>query len=211
VLVNHERPVFRDFLLPLGNLRECRRNINRADAVIVTKCPPDMTTGQQDAFTAKLNLRHEQPVFFTSYRYGSLLPVFEGKAPVIDQNKEGKSKPSVLLVTGIADGRSLKMYLNQFMTIRAEMRFPDHHFYSINDIHAMEKRFIELPAERKIILTTEKDAVKLREMAGELQKMLAFLYFIPVEAKFLDEDGTKFDAMVRHMFHEKSKKQKLLS
>jgi tetraacyldisaccharide 4'-kinase len=202
VLIDHERPVFRDFLLPLGNLRECPRNINRADTVIVTKCPQDMNPEKRKTFVSKLHLRRRQPVFFTSYRYGNLVPVFAEKAMVIDQNKKRNDNPGVLLVTGIADSRPLKMYINQTMTVAAEMRFGDHHLYSIRDIRAIEKRFIELPAERKIILTTEKDATKLRELAGELQRLHAFLYYIPVQVNFLDEGRVKFEEMVKNLVHD---------
>jgi tetraacyldisaccharide 4'-kinase len=149
VLVDHERPVFKDFMLPLGNLRECRRNINRADTIIISKCPTDITTEQRGAFIAKLHLRRRQPVFFTCYKYGNLVPVFKGKASAADWNKESKDNPSVLLVTGIADSSPLKMYLNNFMTIPVEMRYPDHHFYSAADIRAIEKRFMELPVKER--------------------------------------------------------------
>jgi tetraacyldisaccharide 4'-kinase len=196
VLVDHERPVFRDFLLPLGNLRECRRNINRAGAVIVTKCPPDMSAEQRGTFTARLYLRRRQPVFFTCYHYGNLVPVFEGKAPAVDLHNERTDNPAVLMVTSIANSSPLKKYLGQFMTLAAEMRFGDHHFYNAADIHAIEKRFMELPSENKIIITTEKDAVKLRELAGEFQKTQAYLYYIPVEVRFLDEGEKRFNEMV---------------
>lgn len=196
VLVDHERPVFRDFLLPLGNLRECRRNINRADVIIVTKCPPDMNNERRRSFAAKLFLRRGQPVFFTRYQYGNPVPVFEEKTGSIELQKEKKDNPAVLLVTGIADSSPLKKHLDQVLTVGGEMRFADHHFYSTADIRTLEKRFMELQAERKIILTTEKDATKLRELSGEFQKIRAFLYYIPIDVVFLDDGEKRFDEMV---------------
>lgn len=196
VLVDHERPVFRDYLLPLGNLRECRRNINRADLVVVTKCPPDMNAEQRESFAAKLHLHRGQPVFFTRYAYGNPLPVFENETHAIELHKEKKDNPVVFLVTGIADSSPLKKHLDQVLTIGGEMRFADHHFYSTADIRTLEKRFLELRAERKIILTTEKDATKLRELAGEFQKIGAFLYYIPIEVIFPDDGEKRFNELV---------------
>jgi len=196
ILVDHERPVFRDFLLPLGNLRECRRNINRADVVIVTKCPPEMSAEQKGTFIAKLQLRRRQPVFFTCYHYGNLMPVFKGKAPAVDLHKERNDNPAVLLVTGIANSRPLKEFIGQHKTGLNEMRFPDHHFYTAADIRTIEKRFTELPSEKKIILTTEKDAAKLGEMPVEFQKTGAHLYYIPLEVRFLDEEEKHFNELV---------------
>jgi len=102
----------------------------------------------------------------------------------------------VLLVTGIADSSPLKKQLDQVLTVGEEIRFPDHHFYSASDIHAIEKRFMDMPAKKKIVLTTEKDAAKLRELAIEFQNIRASLYYIPVEVMFLFEGEKRFDKMV---------------
>lgn len=203
VLVDHSRPVFTDFLLPLGNLRECRRNINRADVILVTKCPPDMNAEQRTTFTAKLHLRKGQPVFFTRYQHGNPVPVFEEGVPAIELLKEKKDNPVVMLVTGIADNKPLKRHLDQVVTVGSELRFPDHHFYNAGDIRTLEKRFMELRAERKIVLTTEKDATKLREIAGEFQKIGAFLYYIPIDVVFLDNGERRFIELVKNFSGDK--------
>jgi tetraacyldisaccharide 4'-kinase len=155
-----------------------------------------MNAEQREAFAAKLKLHHGQPVFFTCYHYGNLVPVFEGKAPAIQLQTEKKDNPAVLLITGIADSSPLKKHLDQVLTIGGEMHFPDHHFYSAADIRTMEKRFMELHAEKKIILTTEKDAAKLRELAGEFERIGTSLYSVPVEVMFMDEGEKRFDETV---------------
>jgi tetraacyldisaccharide 4'-kinase len=204
MLVDHERPVFRDFLIPLGNLRECRRNINRADVVIVTKSPAYMTNEQRDIFITRLHIHRGQPVFFTGYQYGIPVAVFGGKAQDADWNSIKKDNPAVLLVTGIANNKPLKEYLLQYTSNLTELRFSDHHFYSAADILAIEKRFTELPAERKVIFTTEKDAAKLREMPGECQNIGVFMFYIPIEVKFLDNGEREFGEMVMQLLQGKT-------
>jgi tetraacyldisaccharide 4'-kinase len=196
VLVDHARPVFNDFLLPMGNLRENRRNINRADMVIVTKCPPEMNELQRHKFVSRLHLWHQQPVFFTSYQYGIALPVLEGKAKVFVPEQHKQNSTHILLVSGIADNRPLRDYLCQFAISMVIMSFADHHSYKPGDIRAIEHKFAALPAGSGIIVTTEKDATKLREMPGELHNISAFLYYIPIEVKFPEEGEKPFNEFI---------------
>lgn len=196
VLVDHNRPVFRDFLLPLGNLRESRFNINRADIVVVSKCPPEMDELQRRKFVRRLCLWHQQPVFFTFYRYGNIMPVFEEKANALVMAKDRQDNTGILLITGIADNRPLKDYLVQFFKNVVVMTFPDHHSYTTDDIRAVEKRFGDLPHNAKVIITTEKDAVRFRELPDAGQRIGEYLYYIPVEVKFLDNAGEIFNETV---------------
>lgn len=196
VLVDNTRPVFRDFLLPMGNLRESRCNINRADVVIVTKCSPEMDELQRKDFIRRLHLRHRQPVFFTRYQYGNVVPVFEGKAGVFLMQQEKQKNPCILLVTGIAFNKPLKEYLNVFTPCMDEISFADHHYYKPADIRVIERKFTALPANSKIIITTGKDAAKFREMEEEFNHISAFLYYIPIEVKFLEEGEKTFNEMV---------------
>ncbi len=199
VLVDHTRPVFRDFLLPMGNLRESRCNINRADVVIVTKCPPEISEVQRREFIRRLRLRHQQPVFFTGYQYGNILPVFRDKAEAFTMHPEKQHNPGILLVSGIANNKPLKDLLMTCTTQLISISFNDHHTYTPADIRAIERRFAEIPAGSGIIVTTEKDAVKFREMGGELKNISANLYYIPVEVKFLEEGNKVFNEFVLNL------------
>ena len=196
VLVDHARPVFRDFLLPMGNLRESRCNINRADMVIVTKCPSEMNELQRQDFIRRLHLWHQQPVFFTHYKYGNMVPVLKEKARPFEMQQVKRSNTGILLVTGIADNRPLKEHISLFAISMITLAFADHHSYKPADIRAIERKFGELPADQKIIVTTEKDATKFKEMPGELDRIAVFLYYIPIEVKFLDEGEKPFNEFV---------------
>ena len=196
VLVDHTRPVFRDFLLPMGNLRESRRNINRADMVIITKCPPEISELQRREFIRRLRLRHQQPVFFTGYQYGNILPVFKDIAAACAMHPEKQHNPGILLVSGIANNIPLKDHLMTCTTRLMSISFNDHHTYTPADIRTIERRFAEWPAGSGIIVTTEKDAVKFREMSGELSKIRDFLYYIPIRVKFLEEGDKAFNEII---------------
>ena len=196
VLVDHARPVFRDFLLPMGNLRESRRNIHRADMVIITKCPPEISELQRREFIRRLRLRHQQPVFFTGYQYGNILPVFRDKAQAFAMHPQKQKNPGILLVSGIANNKPLKDHLMTCTTRLISLSFNDHHTYTPADIRAIERRFAELPADSGIIVTTEKDAVKFREIPDELHNISPFIYYIPIGVKFLDEGEKAFNKMV---------------
>jgi tetraacyldisaccharide 4'-kinase len=201
VLVDYERPVFNDFMLPLGNLRECRRNINRADMIIVTKCPLDLDNQRREAFKAriKLYLQRNQPIFFTGYRYANLKPVWPENTRVTDLHGVKEDNPAILLVTGIANSRPLKVYLEHLTTQLTEMRFSDHHYYTDADILAIEKRFAAIPSDRKIIITTEKDAARLREMRDKFNQCADNIYYIPVEVVFPGNDDERFNGIVKNV------------
>ncbi|MBN1413765.1 MAG: tetraacyldisaccharide 4'-kinase [Bacteroidales bacterium] len=204
VLVDYKRPVFRDFLLPMGNLREYRCNINRADIVIVTKCPPGMDELQQQDFIRRLRLWHEQPVFFTYYQYGDIIPVLEEKSGKTFTWQNERNYANILMVTGIADYRPLKDYLSQFTVNVIVLSFADHHSYKPNDIRIIEQKLATLPADSTIIITTEKDATKFKEIPGELDKISPFLYYIPVEVRFLEEEDKSFNEMIISFCSEKT-------
>jgi tetraacyldisaccharide 4'-kinase len=196
VLVDYERPLFRDFLLPMGNLRESRCNINRADMVIVTKCPPEMNELQRQDFFRGLHLLHRQPVFFTRYQYGNIIPVYEEKAKAFLMQQDRQNNPCILLVTGIAGNKPLKEYFSAYTTRMVALSFADHHSYKPADIRIIERKFAELPADSRIIVTTEKDAVKFKEMQREFQRIDAFLYYIPIEVRFLEGGEVLFNETV---------------
>ena len=186
VLVDYNRPVFNDFLLPAGNLREPWRNISRSHIVIVTKCPENLFPQEMTWFTQKLCLDNEQELFFTTYSYGTPEAVFPVKkrkdVPTFKQLR--KSHAGILLVSGIANPQPLLQFLQKILKVHETMFFADHHEFTNFDIHAISIRFHSIPAHEKYIFVTEKDAVKLRELDVDEQLKKAFLC-IPVEVQFL--------------------------
>jgi tetraacyldisaccharide 4'-kinase len=193
VLVDYNRPVFNDFLLPAGNLREPWNNLKRSHIVIITKCPENLFPQEMTWFTQKLHLDREQELFFTTYSYGSpasVFPIKKGKdVPTFKQLR--KSHAGILLVSGIANPQPVLQFLQKIVKVNETMFFADHHEFTNFDIHNISLRFHSIPAIQKYILVTEKDAVKLRELDMDEQLKKVFLY-IPVEVQFLARGEKSF-------------------
>lgn len=162
-----------DFILPTGSLRESKRGVNRADAVIVTKCPKEISEKEQQKIREKIKLRSNQQLFFTSISYDEDLKGKQRKLTVSDlKNVE------VLLVTGIANPTSLLNYLSEKEINYKHLKYPDHYEFSENDILKIEREFEALSSKDKIILTTEKDYMRLE---NKLKKV----YYISIKSEFL--------------------------
>ena len=199
LLVDYNRPVFRDILLPAGNLREFRSETKRADIVIVTKCPENLTPNERHEFISRLHLLQRQEIYFTRYEYGPPLPVFPNKSGTpesLTYKDLHKSGTGIMLVTGIANPDPLKRFLKEITTIREEISFPDHHNFEKQDIHSIKRTFNSIDAEEKYILVTEKDAVRLRETEIGDKSFKKVFFYIPIKVKFLDKGEKPFSSKI---------------
>lgn len=178
LLTEYSEPFTRDYVLPAGNLRESRRGASRADVIVVTKCP---SKPSMDSMTSEIRrYAGDKPVFYTTVRYGQLKSFGNLSSPT------GK----IILVTGIANPKPLSDHLMTQFEIIKSMTFADHHSYTegdVNDIHYEAQQFSDV-----IILTTEKDMVRLRSMPGVSAHPW---FYIPIEVEFL-KNGSEFDALV---------------
>ncbi len=195
LLVDYNRPVFEDILLPAGNLRESWQNAKRADIIIVTKCPDHLSLPERLDFITRMRLSDTQEVFFTGFTYGKPVPVFPGKhgrqEPVSYKSLK-KSKTGIMLVTGIANPAPLRQFLEQNLRVDDELIFDDHHEYDQKDIRYMQSRFQTIERADKCILVTEKDAVRLQELEIPDKRFRKSFYYIPVEVKFLAKGQKPF-------------------
>ena len=171
VLSDYRNLINRDFVLPSGNLREFSHNIRRADILIITKCPPNLAAGEKQAIIEQMKWKKEyvdstEPdFFFTSIQYKNIQPVFpEISTGKFFSNNTTNIQLNILLVTGIAKSEYLKNYLQIQTHYIEELRFRDHHIFTEKDILKMITIFNQMQMP-KIILTTEKDAVKLKEFS----------------------------------------------
>lgn len=186
LLVNRNRNILNDAMLPAGRLRESARGRSRADIIIVSKCPEDMTSDMMDSMTRDLKSQPGQQVFFTTTEYGELYPM---------DGKSAAPAPGcpVLAVTGIADPAPLMARLAATHGTVSLMSFPDHHEFSVRDISGIEKRLERMPADT-VTVTTAKDAARLSGM--ELKPELARrIYILPIKVRFL-RDADRFDRLV---------------
>ena len=183
LLMDFARPIYDDHLLPLGRLRESAHQVGRADMVIVTKCPEELPPLEYRLVTKKLDLMSFQQLYFSRFSYGQLTPVFPDDEPYNVSLSGLSEKDGVFLVTGIANPRTFVRYFKNYRFKVKVAHFSDHRDFSRDDIQLIKDRFRTLTGERKIIVTTEKDAVRLMYnpyFPSELKKLI---YYLPVTVK----------------------------
>lgn len=177
LLVDYHRPVFKDRLLPWGRLRDLPSRIRKADAVVVTKSPAEVPDDERAWWRSKLHLREEQPLYFTRIQYQKALPVFpDGDSHYLYSQK-------VILVSGIANDTPLRQYLSDTYKIVGRLSFPDHHRYTKRDIRAIAAAARNCPTA--CLMTTEKDAQRLRDVPEVPPELSQRLFYLPIEAVFL--------------------------
>ncbi len=188
LLVDSNRPVYEDKLLPAGRLREPLSGKDRANIVIVTKCSNEMQPIDFRIYENGLNLFQYQSLFFTSFDYGDILPVFSN-LDLPNYEPDELRKKHVFLVTGIASPQPMVDKL-ELKTYNLYTRFyPDHHFFKPSDIEDIKKELDKIDSDNKIIITTEKDATRFRELNFLDEELKKILYYIPIEVMFLGKGG----------------------
>jgi len=197
LLTDYGRLMTRDSLLPYGRLREPASQRKRADAIIVTKTPGNITISEKLAISKELRIAKDQKIFFSSISYSGLRPVFEDSAPTMDlPGEKERNETAAVILTGIASPGPLISYLRRYFAEIRHLHFPDHHYFTPRDMERIKQDFEEVSLTIKLIITTEKDAVRLREfsnIAGSLKKTL---YFIPAGVSFLNDDKSEFDKLI---------------
>lgn len=199
VLTEFNNPVFFDKLLPLGRLREPTKAIYRADMVVVTKCPPQLKAIEYRIFKNNLKLFPYQKLFFSRFNYTSLRPLF----PDIRKDAPHMSwlgqDDTVLVLSGIANPKPLVRYLKGFKASIKVKVFPDHHNFNRKDLDAITKRFNELEGKQKIIVTTEKDAVRLINNPYFPHQLKPHIFYQPIDVTFDPMNVDSFDLELQKM------------
>ncbi|RTQ51446.1 tetraacyldisaccharide 4'-kinase [Hymenobacter gummosus] len=187
LLTEQARPFWLDHVLPAGRLRESRRGARRADVIILTKCPPDWPAAEQQraAARARRYARPGVPVLCSSYEYGALQPVL---APVAVT----PGMPVVLL-TGIAQPEPLRAELTRRgYPVAQHHRFPDHHAFTAAELQQIRR---QLPAGA-VVVTTEKDAARLRDAALHTSAAALPLLYLPIRVSFLADGAARLLALL---------------
>jgi tetraacyldisaccharide 4'-kinase len=192
LLTEFSHPFTRDWLLPSGRLREWRYGYRRADVIVVTKCPPDLSARQRHEMLLEIDPYPRQQVFFSRYRYG--LP-YELLRP--DVKRPFDFDTDVLLLSAIANTDYLLQHLATQVKSAQTLEFEDHHYFEEADLQDLLRRFDRMPGREKIILTTEKDAVRLEAHQNFLWKNNLPVFVLPVEVEFCDDDEAAFQAEVK--------------
>lgn len=181
IMMDYNRPVYKDYLLPAGRLRETPYALRRADYIITSKCPPELTPIEKRLVFKHLKIKPYQQLFFTRQGYGSITSLCSGKTIA-----QPEKKASVLCITGIAQPEPYIEYLKQFSSDITVIRYPDHHNFKPKDIAEIEKVFRSIRNMNKYIFTTEKDAMRLKD-CNIPEDILERIYYIPVEPIFFNK------------------------
>ena len=193
VLVDYNRPVHKDHLLPFGRLRDLPERLSETDTIIVSKCPVYLEDGQKAGWAANLGIKDYDPatcrgtdkdgkdifLFFTTISYSPLKPIFEEADPRYAYSQK------LILFSGIAKDTPLRMYLSDEHRIVRRFCFEDHHNYTRLDIRKIMKAVREHPTA--VVATTEKDCQRILDFKNIPDELKVRLFQVPIEVGFLSE------------------------
>jgi len=197
LLTDFERLIIRDHLLPYGSLRESIDGMRRADMILITKSPENISPIQRRLIVKEVDKAPYQNLFFTSLTYQTPLRVFQTQDPESNQFDMSECEGSgIVLITGIANPRPFKEYLENLFDEITHIQFPDHYNFKKKDIANISTAFHELKSPKKYLFTTEKDAVRLREITTFADPVRTAFYYVPVGINFLNDDQIEFDNII---------------
>jgi tetraacyldisaccharide 4'-kinase len=194
LLTDYNNLYTRDWFLPTGDLRDQKKSAVRADIIVVTKCPPDISLAEKNQLIGEIRPAAHQRLFFSAIQYGQPYQV------ITRQPRTPAKGTEVLLVTGIANPASLKKHLEEIFNGYEELTYGDHHIFTIDDLKYIIKKFNQLPAEDKILLTTEKDAVRLQKFSKQLRELP--FYVMPIQPVFLFREENQFTRLITTFIQE---------
>ena len=201
LLIDYHRMITEDQLLPAGRLRERVSNKNRANMVIVTKCPRDLTPIGYRVVQQSLHLKPFQSLFFSTFKYGNLKQLFgEGEIPLEQIRKDNMH---VLLVTGIGNPQQMEQDMRKFAQHVTPLSYSDHHYFTRKDVEEINNAAMKMP-KPMIIVTTEKDAPRLRNMEGLSDTVRNNMYVFPIEIEILKNKRTTLNEQIIDYVHKDS-------
>lgn len=206
LLTDYHRLICDDKLLPAGRLREPEEEKRRANIVIVTKCPADIKPMGFRVISKALKLFPYQKLYFSTFKYGNLTSLFyNDERPLHDlQHNE-----HILLLTGIASPEQMKMDLEHYGATITPLSFGDHHYFSTNDAALINETFKQMKTP-KLIITTEKDATRLKELETILSEdVKKALYVLPIEIEILQNQQESFNKNINNYVFKNSRNSKL--
>ncbi|MCY7293222.1 MAG: tetraacyldisaccharide 4'-kinase [Ferruginibacter sp.] len=177
-----------DLMMPVGDLRDITASSKRAEIIVVTKCRSELSLADKKEIEKELNALPNQKIFFTEILYAAPYHLFTKQLYDISDGTD------LLLVTGIANPKPMKSFLAEHVNSSDMLRYPDHHIFSSTDLRDIKKQFEKIKSSDKIILTTEKDAVRLKKFEKELSNLP--IYALPIRHHFLFNEEENFNNIV---------------
>ena len=192
LLTDYNRPYYSDLLLPAGMLREPISGRKRADIIIMTKCPEHIDASSKEKIKSKLKPSSSQEVYFTSISYQSLKNINDEDSLQLSNLKDYK----IILFTGIANTAPLENFLKEIKTDFQLIKYPDHHYFSADNIEKIISTWKSISSDHKILITTEKDWCRMEGTEqAELFSGLP-LYFLPIAVQWNEAEKINFDRTI---------------
>ena len=185
-------PYTHDTLLPAGRLREYPSAYKRADIIIVTKCPDDISVDDKTAFQKELNILPHQKLFLSRYIYQDPYSFKNG----IDRIRLSEDH-DIILISAIASTYYLRYYLDSKVGSVHQLEYEDHHLFTDKDINYIEQVFNNRDTQNKIILTTEKDAMRLDLKRKKLVHSQLPIYVLPIQVEFCLDEKEEFIDVIK--------------
>ncbi len=192
LLTEYQYPYTKDFLLPSGRLREWSSAAQRADIIIVSKCPSELSDWKRQEMIAELAPLNYQKIFFSYYTYLKPYYIFNTiyRAPL-------NPELTVLLISAIARTEYLVEHLETQVDSVRVLQYEDHHYFTNYDVSHLKRNFDQIDSPNKIILTTEKDAMRLELHKEYLLEHKLPVFVLPAEVAFHGTDGEQFNQTVQ--------------
>lgn len=190
LLTDYNHLYSHDCMFPSGRLRELRLGAGRADIIIVTKSPENISENKKAEITHDLKPGSYQKIFFSHIKYLEPVPCFKNSEKIITSDLRDYK---ILLFTGIARPAALTEYLQNRCKELYIIKFSDHHSYSAKDIKDISEKFCNIASQYKVILTTEKDFSRLIHQDFFNELSVFPMYYIPIEMDFPENDKRIFE------------------
>ena len=184
LLTEYKNLYSRDLMMPAGDLRDVKASRTRAQIIIVTKCKPGLTEQEKAGIKKELRLSPHQMIFFTEILYTQPYHLFSHARNNIT------SAVDLLLISGIANPKPMKEFLTAHVNSYDMLRYPDHHIFTSTDLREIKKHFDRISSPEKMIMTTEKDGVRLKKFKAELSELP--IYVLPIRQQFLFGEADAF-------------------
>lgn len=188
LLTEYNHPYFKDFLFPLGSLRDVRSSAKRANIIVVTKSPSNITNAQMDEFVKKMNPESYQKIFFSTIEYSELRQMTKESISSVAVKKGA----NVITVAGIANSSDFENEMSKNYKIIKSYKFKDHHNYTIGQLEAVANMAI---AKNAFIITTAKDAAKWINMNDLSEGFRSRVYIQDIKYKIIDYKGGNINSL----------------
>lgn len=195
LLTEYAKPFTRDAVMPYGRLREKRKNANRADIIVVTKCPLNINKDDIQMLRQEINAGKHQEIFFSGLEYDNFYQAFDN----CNVDAEKLKNQDVIILSGIENPEPMIKYVEKLVKSVEKIIFDDHHFFSVKEIENIEKKM-----GNKLIITTEKDMARLKSVPYLSKNLSERLLVLPMKIKILDDKEDLFNLKMKNYVRKNS-------